>query len=69
MRPEVVCSFRTLCKILELNISGKTRFENLLKIVEIKIQLFHSPLLDMNYALVGYSITSYPTRAHRIIVI
>ena len=41
----------------EIKIGGKTRFENLLK------QLFHSPLLDM------YSITSYPTRAHGIIVI
>ena len=51
-------------------IGGKTRFENLLK------QLFHSPLLDryevikanLRYALVGCSITSYPTRAHGIIV-
>ena len=55
----------------EIKIGGKTRFENLLK------QLFHSPLLDMTeviitnsrYALVGYFITSYPTRAHGIIVI
>ena len=38
--PEAVCSFRTLCKIVEIKIGGKTRFENLLK------QLFHSPLLD-----------------------
>ena len=54
----------------EIKIGGKTRFENLLK------QLFHSPLLDMKYeviitnlryALVGYFITSYPTRAHGII--
>jgi len=30
-----------LCKIAEIKIGGKTRFENLLK------QLFHSPLLDM----------------------
>ena len=29
------------CKIVEIKIGGKTRFENLLK------QLFHSPLLDM----------------------
>ena len=35
------CSFRTLCKIVEIKIGGKTRFEKLLK------QLFHSPLLDM----------------------
>ena len=55
---------------MEIKIGGKTRFENLLK------QLFHSPLLDMKcmiitnsrYALVGYFITSYPTRAHGIIV-
>ena len=33
--------FQTLCKIVEIKIGGKTRFENLLK------QLFHSPLLDM----------------------
>ena len=49
--------------IVEIKIGGKTRFENLLK------QLFHSPLLDMKYALFGYFITSYPTRAHGIIVI
>jgi len=30
-----------LCKIVEIKIGGKIRFENLLK------QLFHSPLLDM----------------------
>ena len=30
-----------LCKIVEIEIGGKTRFENLLK------QLFHLPLLDM----------------------
>ena len=30
-----------LCKIVEIKIGGKTRFENLVK------QLFHSPLLDM----------------------
>ena len=54
----------------KIKISGKTRFENLLK------QLFHEPLLDteviitnLRYALIGYFITSYPTRAHRIIVI
>ena len=47
----------------EIKIGGKTRFENLLK------QLFHSPLLDMSYALVGYFITSNPTRAHGKIVI
>ena len=43
----------------EIKMGGKTRFENLLK------QLFHSPLLDMMLALVGYFI---PTRAHEIIV-
>ena len=32
-----------LCKIVEIKIGGKTRFENLLK------QLFHSPLLDMKW--------------------
>ena len=46
----------------EIKIGGKTQFENLLK------QLFHSPLLVMitnsRYPLVGYFITSYPTRAH-----
>ena len=31
----------SLCKVVEIKIGGKTRFENLLK------QLFHSPLLDM----------------------
>ena len=33
--------FPDVCKIVEIKISGKTQFENLLK------QLFHSPLLDM----------------------
>ena len=42
----------------EIKIGGKTRFENLLQ------QLFHSP-----YAPAGYFISSYPTRAHGIIVI
>ena len=70
--PELVCSFRTLCKIVELKIGGKTQFENLLK------QLFHSPLLDMKWlqpthatrSLVTFLfITSYPTWAHGIIII
>ena len=53
----------------EIKIGSKTWFENLLK------QLFHSPLLDdvvitnSRYALVGYFITSHPTRAHGIIMI
>ena len=38
-----VFSFRTLCKIVEIKIGGKTWFKNLLK------QLFHSPLLDMKW--------------------
>ena len=33
--------FPDSCKIVEIKIRGKTRFENLLK------QLFHSPLLDI----------------------
>ena len=67
---KVVCSFRTLCKIVEIKIGGKARFENLLR------RLFHSPLVGYEvsitysrYALVGYFITSYPNRAHGIIVI
>ena len=36
-----ICSFWTLCKIVEIKIGSKTRFENLLK------QLFRSPFLDM----------------------
>ena len=36
-----ISAFQTLCKIVEIKIGGKTRFENLLK------QLFHSPLLDI----------------------
>ena len=55
----------------EIKIGGKTRIENLLK------QLFHSITLvgyeviiaNSRYALVGYFITSYLTRAHGIIVI
>ena len=60
----------SLCKIVEIKIGGKTRFENLLK------QLFHSHLVgyeviitNSRYALVGYFITPYPTRAHGMIVI
>ena len=34
---------RTLCKIVEIKIGGKTRFDYLLK------QLFHSLLLDMKW--------------------
>ena len=59
-----------LCKIVEIKIGGKTWFENLLK------QLFHFALVgyeviitNSRYAIVGYFITSYPTRAHGIIVI
>ena len=44
-----------ICKIVEIKIGGKTRFENLLK------QLFHSPLLDIKW--------SQPTRATRSLVI
>ena len=46
-----------------MKIGGKTLFENLLK------QLFNSPLFNSRYLLVGCFITSYPTRAHGIIVI
>ena len=35
--------FPDACKIVEIKIGDKTRFENLLK------QLFHSPLLDMKW--------------------
>ena len=35
--------FPDACKIVEIRIGGKTRFENLVK------QLFHSPLLDMKW--------------------
>ena len=52
----------------EIKIGGKTRFENLLK------QLLFTPvgyeviITNSRYALVGYFITSYLTRAHGIIV-
>ena len=55
---------------MEIKIGGKTRFENLLKTI-IPFALVGYDVITTNsrYALVGYFITSYPTRAHGIIVI
>ena len=63
--------FRTEFSTSALNNGrNKNRRQNLLK------QLFHSPLFgyeviitNSRYALVGYFITSYPTRGHGIMVI
>ena len=68
---KVICSFRTLCKIVEIKIGGKTRFENLLKQLLIPFAFVGYEVIITNsrYALVDYFITSYPTRAHGIIVI
>ena len=68
---KVVCSFRTLCKIVVIKIGGKTRFEDLLKQFSIPFALVGYEVIITNsrYALVGYFITSYPTRARGIIVI
>ena len=48
---------------MEITIGGKTRVENF-AFVGYEVIITNS-----RYALVGYFITSYPTRAHRIIVI
>ena len=58
-------SFRTLCKIVEIKIGGKTRFENLLKtIIPFALVGYEVIITNSRYALVGYCVTSYPTRAH-----
>ena len=50
---------------MEIKIGGKIRFENLLKFVLVGYEVI---ITNSRYALVGYFITSYPTRAHGIIV-
>ena len=56
---------------MEIKIGGKTRFENLLKQSGIPFALVGYEVIKTNsrYALVGYFITSYPTRAHGIVAI
>ena len=55
---------------MEIKIGGKTQFENLLKtIIPFALVGYEVIITYSLYALVGYSITSYPTRAHGIIVI
>ena len=60
-----------LCKIVEIKIGGKTRFENYFAKTIIPFALVGYDVIINNarYTLVGYFITSYPTRAHGIIVI
>ena len=58
----------SLCKIVEIKICGKTRFENLLKQLFALVG-YEVIITNSRHALVGYFITSYPTRAHGIIVI
>ena len=55
---------------MEIKIGGKTQFENLLKQLLIPFALvgYEVIITKSRYALVGYFITSYPTRAHGIIV-
>ena len=60
--PEV---FRTLCKIVEIKIGGKFT-ETIIPFVLVGYEVI---ITNSRYALVGYFITSYPTRAHGIIVI
>ena len=56
---------------MEIKIGGKTWFQNLLKQFSIPFALvgYEVILTNSRYALVGYFIPSYPTRAHGIIVI
>ena len=60
---------------MEIKIGGKTQFENLLKpgapaktIIPFALVGYEVIITNSRYALVGYFITSYPTRAHGIIV-
>ena len=55
---------------MEIKIGGKTRFENLLKtIIPFALVGYEVIITNERYALLGYFITSNPTRAHGIIVI
>ena len=56
---------------MEIKIGGKIRFENILikTIIPFALVGYEVIITNSRYALVGYSITSYPTRAHGIIVI
>ena len=53
----------------ETKIGGKTRFKNLLTIIPFVLVGYEVIITNSRCALVGYFITSYPTRAHGIIVI
>ena len=55
----------------EITIGGKPWFENLLKqyIIPFALVGYEVIITNSRYALVDYFITSYPTRAHGIIVI
>ena len=67
--------FRTSFKlqpsiIVEIKIGGKTRFEKFTKtIIPFALVGYEVITTNSHYALVVYFITSYPTRAHGIIVI
>ena len=55
---------------MEKKIGGKTRFENLLKtIIPFALVGYEVIITNSRYAPIGYFITSYPTRAHGIIVV
>jgi len=55
---------------VEIKIGGKTWFENLLKtIIPFALLGYEVIITNSRYALVGYFITPYPTRAHGRIVI
>ena len=53
----------------EIKIGGKTQFENIFTktIIPFALVGYEVIITNSRYALVGYFITSYPTRAHRII--
>ena len=63
--PEVVCSFRTLNK----NRRQNPVWEFTKTIIPFALVGYEVIITNSRYALVGYFITSYPTRAHGIIVI
>ena len=55
---------------MEIKIGGKTQFENFTKaIIPFALVGYEVIITTSRYALVGYFITSYPTRAHGIIVV
>ena len=61
--------FRTLCKIVEIKSAENPGGEFTKTIIPFALVGYEVIITNSRYALVGYFITSYSTRAHGIIVI